>query len=172
MKKLKACDFYLLYNTITDKVYIGSTTWGIGKRLSCHKSHAITGTALINIAIREYGFENFGYIILGTLFEYTTKERWDKENYYINLYNSRDPNFGYNVSPAGSISGKYLKDLALLKRKRVLCINTGIVYASATIASEETDINRSNICNCCRGKSSVKHAGIFNGVQGSWKYVD
>jgi hypothetical protein len=37
------------------------------------------------------------------------------------------------------------------KNKPVLCVETGVVYPSATDASALTGVERSNIGSCCRG---------------------
>ena len=49
-------------------------------------------------------------------------------------------------------------------RKKVLCVETGIIYDSVTAASEQTGINLSNISQCCLGKR--KTASGFH-----WQFV-
>lgn len=47
--------------------------------------------------------------------------------------------------------------------KKVLCVETGMVYSSAHEASRETKVHRPNITSCCLGKRQV--AGGFH-----WKH--
>lgn len=49
------------------------------------------------------------------------------------------------------------------RRKRVLCVETGKIYCSVSIATKETSIN--NISACCTGR--IKTAGGYR-----WKYID
>lgn len=50
------------------------------------------------------------------------------------------------------------------KSKRVICVETNIIYPSTIEAKRQTGINQSNICQCCRGK--LKTAGGFH-----WQYI-
>lgn len=50
-------------------------------------------------------------------------------------------------------------------RKRVRCIETGIIYESLSEASRQTGIAQSSISECCNGKR--KTAGGFH-----WEYID
>lgn len=52
----------------------------------------------------------------------------------------------------------------------VVCIETGIVYKSATFAGKELGIDNSTISKCCRGEN--KSAGkLPDGTKLHWKYV-
>nr|DAN91928.1 MAG TPA: HNH endonuclease [Caudoviricetes sp.] len=67
---------------------------------------------------------------------------------------------------ADAIRGRK-RDLSYLhemKRKAIYCVETNKVYASGVYASENTDILRSNLSNCCNGKR--KTAGGYH-----WKYL-
>lgn len=58
-------------------------------------------------AIEKYGWENFEHEIVEE--HLTFEEACEKEKYYIELYNTRDRNFGYNVAEGGN-GGKIYKD--------------------------------------------------------------
>lgn len=68
--------------------------------------------------------------------------------------------------------GKIIPDSSKIKmsnaknsiKKKVLCVQTGIIYESLSQAEKLTGISRGNIRFCCIGK--YKHAGNFQ-----WKYV-
>lgn len=49
--------------------------------------------------------------------------------------------------------------------KKVMCIETGIVYNSAKHASMQTGISKNGIANCCTGKQTIS-GGLH------WKYVN
>ena len=50
-------------------------------------------------------------------------------------------------------------------RKRVLCVETDVIYESISDAARQTKIDISSISKCCRGKQ--KTAGGFH-----WQYID
>ena len=51
------------------------------------------------------------------------------------------------------------------KPKKVLCVETGVIYNSATEAANSININRSSVSKVCKGKQ--KTAGKLH-----WKYID
>lgn len=57
-----------------------------------------------------------------------------------------------------------LKGKEAQNKKKVLCIETGIIYPSATKAAEELHISLSNISRACNGKS--KSSGGYH-----WEYI-
>jgi hypothetical protein len=54
--------------------------------------------------------------------------------------------------------------------KRVLCINNGMIFDSATEASRWAKCNHSKLCMCCRGER--KSCGQLNGEKLKWKYIE
>jgi group I intron endonuclease len=65
--------------------------------------------------------------------------------------------------------GKRGKDCVV--SKRTICLTTGEVFDSATIASEKMNANKSKVCMCCRGerKSSGK---LDDGTPLRWMYYE
>jgi len=57
-----------------------------------------------------------------------------------------------------------------LSSKRVLCINNGMIFDSATEASRWAKCNHSKLCICCRGER--KSCGQLNGEKLKWKYIE
>ena len=49
--------------------------------------------------------------------------------------------------------------------KKVLCVETNVIYESITEAQKQTGINHSNIVYCCKGKRKI--AGGYR-----WRYVE
>lgn len=95
---------YIIRNTINNKVYIGQTIHSVKLRFSKHLTAARKGSDyVIGKAIRKYGEENF---YVETLEECLRKELNEREIYYISLYNSTNPKFGYNMSKGGNKTAK------------------------------------------------------------------
>lgn len=99
---------YKIENQINHKVYIGMTIRDPQVRFEEHKRKAFDKNYYgynypIYRAIRKYGINNFSFDII-----YTTKneeEIYEKEKYYIQLYDSI--NNGYNISFGGEGNSKY-----------------------------------------------------------------
>lgn len=65
----------------------------------------------------------------------------------------------------------YWKGCISPKRKKVICINNGIIYNSITEASELTNAHDSNICNCCAYKSVSAGTCAKTGDALIWRYL-
>lgn len=50
------------------------------------------------------------------------------------------------------------------RAQAVICLETSIIYGAASVASEKTGVNKTNICQCCRGER--KSAGGYK-----WKFI-
>ena len=90
---------YLIRNLVTNKVYIGKTKC-IYKRIKQHVTQLNTKSKdenphLIN-AWHKYGRANFTYIVLEYL-PLDEKLLAEKELFYMNLYDSLNPEKGYNL---------------------------------------------------------------------------
>lgn len=80
---------------MNDKVYIGVTTRSIEERFQEHKSRIEERNSIhLYQAMKKYGKENF-YIELIDTAE-SKEEMFEKEKYYIKLYDSY--NNGYNLT--------------------------------------------------------------------------
>ena len=102
---------YYIYkhtNKINGKVYIGQTyqnpyrRQGNGLSQYRHNEHFIS-------SIKKYGQDNFEHEIL--LSNLTEEEMKFQEDYYIEFYDARNPEKGYNINKGGEIS-----PLALLQK--------------------------------------------------------
>ena len=92
---------YYIYkhtNLVNGKVYIGQTyqdpvkRWGNGINAYQHNKHFVS-------AIKKYGWDNFSHEILLSGLTKEEMEYW--EDYYIEFYDSRNPNKGYNIMKGG-----------------------------------------------------------------------
>lgn len=145
---------YKIENLINHKIYIGQSI-EIEKRWLKHLS--AKDDFIIHKALRKYGKDAFSFQILE---ECDIMELDEKENYWINFYNSIIPN-GYNMIPGGSNGAGFAKGKKILQ----YTLNGEFVkeYSSANQASLETGIDHTSICACCRGES--QRSGNFQ-----WKY--
>lgn len=50
--------------------------------------------------------------------------------------------------------------------KKVLCVETGVIYSSVIEAYRQTGVGQKEIINVCKGKPHYKTAGGYH-----WKYV-
>jgi len=98
-----SCGIYKITNLISNKCYIGQSIH-IEKRWQEHKQQAnpinksFDKTKHLYKAISKYGVDNFKFEIICEC----QAEKLNKlEQYYIKVYNSADPNFGYNYQLGG-----------------------------------------------------------------------
>lgn len=143
-------------NKDNDKVYIGITCQRVENRWR-KDGEGYKQCVYFYSAIQKYGWDNF---IHEVLFDNLSKEEAEqKEVELILCYDSTNPNFGYNIQ-----SGGYSSDADYLK-KPVICIETKVIYESATDAGRKLGISNATISACCRGDNKL--AGNFH-----WMFAD
>ena len=92
---------YIAENIINQKKYIGKTVRQLNNRKIRHLSavHKNRENVYFHNAIRKYGGDNFRW---GIICECSSlKELSQKERYYIGLYRTNNPTFGYNLTNGG-----------------------------------------------------------------------
>lgn len=179
---------YMHKNKINNKVYIGITCqkttyrWGTGsgykKQLKFYR------------AIQKYGWNNFEHIILFENLSFEKAK--EKEIEMIKKYNSFSKNGGYNATKGGDGSNgvpcsdkkkdkisksntgkkrtketkKLLSELKIGKKpincKKVLCVETGIIYESMHDAEKSTGAKYKNISKVCKREYGRKTAGGYH----------
>lgn len=96
----KFCN-YKITNLINNKIYIGKTAGDTSRRWKAHIKNAgnIDAESHLYKSMFKYGIENFNFEVL----EYfdNEDEAYEAEKRYIKLYNSNNPNIGYNKSNGG-----------------------------------------------------------------------
>lgn len=111
---------YLITNLVNNKRYVGITHNSIEHRFHEHvqKSRTKRGVWILHRAIRKYGVDNFKIELLED--NISKQDIADKENYYINLYDTL--NTGYNMTEGGAgISGyKFTKEQGLARAKKII----------------------------------------------------
>lgn len=95
---------YLIYkitNQINQKVYIGLTRTGLDLRWKKHVGAALRceDNSIFHYAIKKYRPENFKKEVL--IEGLTLTEAYEKEKYYISLYDSFNKTKGYNMTLGG-----------------------------------------------------------------------
>ena len=103
---------YKITNKINGKVYIGQTKLSLDQRWRIHYSKD-SGCSALKDAIIEFGKEKFSIEQI----DYASNEYegTEKENYWINFYNSKVPT-GYNIKK-GSIKLPYSEESKIKMRK-------------------------------------------------------
>ena len=113
---------YKITNLINNKIYIGQTTKTVEQRLNKHISEAkceINGVRPNNYfhnALNSYGVENFKIEIIDEASN--INELNEKEDYWINHFNSTDKNIGYNLMTGGTSGKKSKETLKKISNKK------------------------------------------------------
>lgn len=172
---------YKLTDCINGKIYIGQSR-DFHKRMISHKrspkNKSHIGKSIYN-AITEHGFDNFTKEIIDTC--YSQKELDEKEMYYISLYKSYFPEFGYNsfhkdddgrltinegTRDRMRLSHTGLAETSSTKRKksnRVIAIKDNKMYIidSGKLLGDCLGTSKDMIKNCLRQPTSYKGWNIF-----------
>lgn len=175
---------YMHLNKTNGKVYIGQTKTSYFSRW--RNGRAYGGCPMFAKAIKKYGWhEGFEHI---PLIEGLFKSEADYfERFFIEFFDSQNPEFGYNLTAGGDECpmdnpvNKEKHSKAIKKRsenvrwrtnvfnalsKKVVCIETGVVYDSITKAAISIGMaDGSHISDCCKGKR--KRCGGYH-----WEYLD
>jgi group I intron endonuclease len=117
------CTIYLITNVINNKIYVGQTWQSLDKRWL--SGHGYRESTYFNSAIQKYGADSFKYEILALCSNQDNANYL--EDYYMELYNSRDKNIGYNLKEGGS-HGKHSEET----KQKISIAHTG------KFVSEET----------------------------------
>lgn len=176
---------YMYENITNHKKYIGQTCLSLSQRAG-KNGIKYKNCIYFYKAIQKYGWENFSSIILEE--GLTLEEANQKEQEYINLYNTQNENYGYNLRDAGSqghlanstkqkisnsIKGTQHPNYG--KGKKIRCVNTGQIFDNANRAAEwciNGDRNhiRQVANHSTRLKTNGKHP--ITGESLKWEFVE
>lgn len=113
------CGIYCIENTINHKIYIGSSV-DIYRRWAQHRRE-LKGNYHYNHhlqnACNKYKIENFKFYIIERCDECI---RIEKEQYWIDYYNSSNENFGYNIAQFAGLSGASNVENNLMKGNYII----------------------------------------------------
>lgn len=155
---------YMAKNTLTEEVYIGSTSTSLEKRCAAHRSSAMTGTnnSPIAKAIRQHGYETFVWTILSVHDELIAAR--DEEARLIKElmphYNSTEGGGEYEAFRAHQrelsstperkeLFAHYAHLGPQAMARRVVCLNDGKVYESASAAADAYGAKKSAVIEVC-----------------------
>lgn len=108
-KYASVCGVYKIENLLNGKVYIGKSK-NIRNRWSEHRSELNNGTHINNhlqSSWNKYGEDNFRFDVIYEAID--EKDSLEKEEYYIDKYQSNDKRFGYNLTNGGE-SGYFTEE--------------------------------------------------------------
>ena len=163
-----AIGIYAFVNTINGKRYIGSSIC-IRKRIYVHLSmlrRQTHYTTHLQSAWDKYGCDAFFVTILENC---DPEQLEDREEFFIQLYQTRNKEKGYNTAhPTRRMEGYKHSDATKEKMKlhlpsawaasaaartiSVECVELGKTYPNAKTAAEELNLDRRCICRVCCGE--------------------
>lgn len=179
MENKRIYTVYMHVNKINDKKYVGITSRKMSQRW--RNGRGYKGCVFFERAIEKYGWDNFKHEIL--LCNLTKQEAEMFEVEIIKFYKSNKRKFGYNIQNGGSSCGKMAEsskrklsedrrgsDNAMygkpsVKRRSVICIETGKIYDCLKEAGADIGTSHSNISYACSGKTVL--AGGYH-----WAYYE
>ncbi len=167
---------YRIINILNCKCYIGSSSV-LDKRIKDHFYHLKRKTHKskhLQDSYNKYGLENFTYQIL----ELTSLENLiEKEDYWINYFNSRNRNYGYNIDSAKETSRGHnlrsdtiekMRSKQTVKIKQYTKDGTFIrIWNSQREVERKLGISSSGIVASCKGNGDQWSAGGF-----IWRYIE
>ena len=110
---------YKIINKVNQKIYIGKTSNTLEIRWKLHLYHAFVNkrvTRLLN-AMRKYGADAFS---MEEIASHNSEDEINKlEKQFIEDFNSRNPEIGYNISSGGDgghISDEHYKKMSIMKK--------------------------------------------------------
>lgn len=148
---------YKYTNTINNKVYIGQTSLALEQRAKKDGKGYIHCKSFYD-AILKYGWPSFKLEILEQVDNNSIAD--EREQFYIKLFNSTNPDFGYNIDFGGCIgkiraeqtkqkiseSGKGLKN----SRAKNVCVNGIPINKTIRDYAKEINISENTLKVWCK----------------------
>lgn len=110
-------------NLINNKTYIGLTKYGDNPNKRWRNGNHYEANKHFQNAISKYGWDSFAHDILENHLSY--EEACEKEQYYIQLYNSNNPDYGYNIESGGNRKQTTISDSTRQKLSQIGHKNLG-----------------------------------------------
>lgn len=111
---------------------------------------------------RIYGYNGDEGGISGSIPNKEVREKMSKN--HADVRGSKNPMYGRRGELAPFFGRTGIKHHA---SKKVLCVETGVIYESIREAERITGIHNTNISACCLGKNRHKTSGGYH-----WKHID
>ncbi|MCR6462283.1 NUMOD1 domain-containing DNA-binding protein [Bacillus paranthracis] len=149
---------YKIENHINNKVYIGQTIHTISRRYNGTSMETIyknMHNVHLKKSMKKYGLDNFS---IEVLVESDSIDKLNEyEEYYINVYNSMEPDYGYNKRAGGEnnkaseeLKQRFSEIQTELKGVKVICINNNQVFSSFSEAAREYNVPLESIRAACK----------------------
>ena len=158
------------HTTPSNKVYIGITRQNPSRRW--RNGHGYKESVLFFNAILKYGWINIKHEILEE--GLTQEQACFKEKYYINLFQSNDKQYGYNIKPGGITSNKQKNEKQMCYKigtgkntgKTILVYTVNGDYVGQFISSYQAakllNCDQGHIRKCCQHKEGrTQHKGYI-----------
>ncbi len=116
------------------KVYIGQTCQKPEQRWSDGRGYK--GCSLIESAIKKYGWENVGHIILRDHLNSDEADKW--ERFFIDEYKSNQREYGYNLRTGGTTGYRYTEEA----RSKMSKVQTGKKQSEETCKKHSEALRR------------------------------
>ena len=149
---IQICGIYRIVNKLNGKCYIGQSR-DIFKR---YKEHLYHSKSNIDRVIHEIGIEYFDLEILDFCDPLDQQALDHLEEMYITIYNSSDPEYGYNISIGGSSSKGDRNNNSKLNSQEVFNIREAYknhLSQSVTYDQYKNKISRSEFNAVWEGRS-------------------
>ena len=166
---------YIYKSVVAEKVYIGKTTSKLDSRIKTHLNHAFVQKFNMKISqalrtlSKEDAYNSFSVVeeIIADTYDELEKKLCDRENYWMNHYNSFYPN-GYNVNKSVPSKQKNVSKQPPREKvmREVVCVETGEHFSSMTEAAKSVNVNVSALYHCLKGQTNRaggKHWRYANG---------
>lgn len=161
-------------NKVNGKVYVGITSTDVKKRWLNGRGYY--KNKHFNDAIKKYGWDNFEHIII---YENIPRDMaCEIEKELITKHKSNNKRYGYNITSGGEhfihseeskrLMSEHRKGHGLhvfsdehkrkikehhaggTPKKKVICIETKVIYESINDAARKNGVSKKLISNCCR----------------------
>lgn len=139
---------YKIQNLLNGKIYIGQTKRNLKIRMLEHIRHKTT----LSDDIKKFGLENFDVQKID--FCFNQLELDEKERYWINFYNSIEPN-GYNKCYGGLLDSTGYKHTDISKKK--MSISKSIMYLGKNNPFYGKKHNDETKSNWSQKRKELKH---------------
>ena len=151
---------YLHRNKVNNKVYIGRTVHTENPNIRWQNGYGYSRQEYFFKDIEEFGWNNFEHIILET--DLTDDVVDIRENYWINYYESNNPEKGYNLTASGCVS-----DSTREKMSKAWALDPERKEKQRQLITElNKTIDRTGVNNSMYGKTRTgKNAGRKRKVQ-------
>lgn len=148
---------YMATNVVNGKIYIGATSVGFDKRKQRHLSRARLdrGCPRLYDAIKKYGADSFDWRVVREFNSTACAFTFERIAIFL-----RRP--AYNVTTGGGGT----RGITAWNRRRVICLEDGIVYQSMADAGNAYGSSSAEISEACSGKQKTvrgRHFIIYGG---------